>query len=126
MFKRKIKKVVDKTQKKWYNKSIVRQIKIYRSVEIMRKQAEMNATRENFIEGIENTFALEGATLVGRAVEGLVFETKHGYTVVKTIVKKAGFDAEDAIAEYTEKIAAAEVREQAKKDKAAKRAVKKE
>ena len=86
----------------------VKKIKIYRRVRIMRKVAEMNETRENFVGALTNLgdTLMEGAVLVGRTSEGLVYETEEGYTVLKVIVKKADFDLEDALAEYKEKLEA--------------------
>ncbi len=127
MKQKKLKKLVDKSKKVWYNKTIeTKKIKIYRSVAIMRKQAEMKETRENVIENIINTFDLEGFEVVGRVTDGILNKDKNGYVVIKPIVKKDGFDAEDALLEYEEKQEALKQRELDKKNKVAKAKAKKE
>lgn len=127
MKRKKIKKLVDKSKKAWYNKTIeTKKIKIYRSVAIMRKQTEMKETRENVIENIINTFNLEGFEVVGRITDGILIKDNNGYVVIKPIVKKDGFDAEDAILEYQEKQEALKKRELEKKAKVAKAKARKE
>ena len=91
----------------------------------MANQKEMNQIRNEAVElFINGTF--DGFELVGQVVEGVVF--KHvaldAFVVFKPIVKKEGFDVEDALAEFAEKQVARAEREAEKAKKAAEREAK--
>lgn len=89
---------------------------------------DMEAMREKFYEYIgehaEEIGAAIGVKVIGRAVEGIVFENMEtGFAeVIRVIAKQADYDAEDAIEEYEEKKAAkaAKAKEKAAKAEKAK------
>ena len=91
----------------------------------MANQKEMKAIREQALEMFK-TMEFEGFELVGQAVEGVVM--KHveldAFVVFKPIVKKEGFDVEDALQEFEDKARAAAEREAERLAKAAERAAK--
>jgi hypothetical protein len=86
----------------------------------MANQKEKNALRERTLENMMNS-TFEGLSVLGRTTEGvLLHETDEDlFIVLKAIVKKEGFDAEDALAEFVEKEKAREEREKEKAKKLA-------
>jgi hypothetical protein len=91
----------------------------------MATQKEMRTMREQMVE------VLSGVGFAGYTFEGVVrdgvllrHEENETYVVLKPIVKKEEFDAEDALEEYAEKVAKAAEREKEKAEKAAKREAK--
>lgn len=58
--------------------------------------------------------------VLGIITDGILLQhtTNNGYVVLKPIVKKDEFDADDALAEYEEKIKARQQKEQEKEKKA--------
>ena len=91
----------------------------------MATQKEMREMREEVINLIENTefanYVFEGIVTDGVLLYNEGLDT---YVVVKPIVKKEGFDPEDALQEYEDKQKAKEEREKAKLEKAIARAEK--
>lgn len=87
---------------------------------------DMEAMREKFYEYIgehaEEIGDAIGVKVIGRAVEGIVFQDMEtGYAeVVRVIAKQADYDEEDAIKEYEEKKAAKEAKAKEKAVKAEK------
>lgn len=68
----------------------------------------MSEIREMAVASIQS-LEVAGFKPIGRTSEGIVFEneTTFEYFVIKPIVKKDGFDAQEAIEEYEEKQEAA-------------------
>ena len=92
----------------------------------MATQKEMRMVRQEVIGLVESTnFA--GFELVGVVSEGVLFqhEGTGAFVVLKPIVKKEEFDAEDAMAEFAEKEAAREEKAKEKARKEEERAKKK-
>jgi hypothetical protein len=85
----------------------------------------MSEIREMAIESIQS-MEVAGFKPIGRTSEGIVFEneTTFEYFVIKPIVKKEGFEAQEAIEEYEEKQEVA--REKAEASAKKKEKVKKE
>ena len=91
----------------------------------MATQKEMREMREEVITLLE-TSGVEGYEVQGIITDGILLynEGFDTYVVLKPIVKKEGFDPEDALQEYEDKQKAKEEREKAKLEKAIARAEK--
>ena len=91
--------------------------------------AKMSAkVRGLFVEAVEG-LEVEGFKFVGMTKEGALFEGAEGHVVVKAVVKKDGFDAEDALDEFVEaqeKAAERAAKSKEKAEKAAKAKAEKE
>ena len=79
--------------------------------------------RKNLIEYLEKV-EYPNYQVLGIITDGILLQhvENEGYVVLKPIVKKDDFDADDALAEYAEKIKAREEREAEKAKKAKKKA----
>jgi len=88
----------------------------------MATQKEMRTMREEMLEKLQEV-SFTGYEVVGIVKDGflLFHEEKMTYIVIKPIVKKEDFDAQDSLEEYAEKIAAQKERELEKARKAEKR-----
>jgi len=75
--------------------------------------------RKNLIEYLEKV-EYPNYQVLGIITDGILLQhtENNGYVVLKPIVKKEDFDADDALAEYEEKIKARQQKEQEKKKKA--------
>ena len=69
----------------------------------MANQKMAKELRTKVLETVAGT-EIEGAEFLGFSTEGAVFGMGVDIVVVRAIVKAEGFDYEDAIAEYTEKL----------------------
>lgn len=88
----------------------------------MATQKEMREMREAMVTSLQE-IAFTEFEQVGVVVEGVLLQhkTTGAYMVLKPIAKKETFDAEDALAEYEEKVAKALEREAEKAEKAKKK-----
>jgi hypothetical protein len=88
----------------------------------MATQKEMREMREAMVTSLQEIVFAEFEQ-VGVVVEGVLLQHKAtgAYMVLKPIAKKETFDAEDALAEYEEKVAKAIEREAEKAEKAKKK-----
>jgi hypothetical protein len=77
---------------------------------------EMRKTLIEYLEKVE----YPNYEVLGIITDGILLQhtENNGYVVLKPIVKKEEFDAEDALAEYEEKLKARQQKEQEKKKKA--------
>ena len=93
----------------------------------MANQKEMREIRERLVNGVQN-MEFEGFEFVGLVVDGVLLQdVKSGaFAVVKPIVKKEGFDADEALQEFVDKESARLEREAERAKKAAEREAKKE
>lgn len=83
----------------------------------MATQKEMRQMRVDLIEQLMEK-ELAGFEVVGQISDGVLLQTEDGtYAVVKPIIKKEGFDAEDSLAEFEEKEQARIEREQEREAK---------
>lgn len=91
----------------------------------MATQKEMREIREEVITIVEN-LNIEGYVLEGIITDGVLFlhEGLDTHVVLKPIVKKEGFDFEDALQEYQDRQAAKLEREKERLIKAQERAEK--
>ena len=78
-----------------------------------------------FVEAVEG-LEVEGFKFLGLTKEGALFEGTEGHVVVKVVVKKEGFDAEDALDEFEEAKEKAAERAAKSKEKVEKAKAKKE
>ena len=85
----------------------------------MATQKEMRAIREEII-GLVQELDFEGYEFEGIITDGLLFQHQalETFVVLKPIVKKEGFDFEDALLEYQEKQQARLDKEKEKLEKA--------
>ena len=93
----------------------------------MLTQKEKQQIREQIFEQLQN-FPYAGFEVEGVITDGILLyhAEKDAYVVIKPIVKQESFDAEDALAEYQEKLKNRIERELKKAEKLAKEKVKKE
>jgi len=88
----------------------------------MATQKEMRTMREEMVERLQEV-KFPKYEVVGVVKDGVLLfhEEKMTYAVLKPIVKKEDFDAEDALQEYAEKVEAQKERELEKARKVEKR-----
>ena len=91
----------------------------------MATQKEMREMRENVINQLSE-IEIVGFEYVGQITDGVLLHNTDldSYLVLKPIAKKEDFDSEDALEEFEDKQAKALEREQARLEKAVKRAEK--